>query len=568
MARPSLVQRIRALTEAADHAEGRVADELVQRARDVARRAEGRLAITGDATVVAVAGATGSGKSSTVNALAGTEVSAPGVRRPTTSHAVAAVFGATPATELLDWLDIRARHQIAPVEGSRGSRELVPKANSRAGSRTTLDGLVLLDLPDHDSTQATHRAEVDRLVDLVDMVIWVVDPQKYADAALHEQYLVPLARHAATMVVLLNQVDRLTPDERVAMTADLKRLLRAEGLGTVEVLGVSATTGEGLEAVRDRLAREVKAKLAATRRFAADVGAAATALRDACVGTGSPVAAVTAAQRSRLDAALATAAGVPVVTEAVGQAWRRRGGLATGWPVLAWIARFRPDPLRRLHLDRLGVGRRKPEIDPARVARTSLPATTSVQQARVDSAVRDLVDEVSDGLPRGWVTAVREASRRDAGRLPDRLDRAIATTDLDLERHRRWWQVVRVLQWLLVLVVVGGLGWLALDLVLAYLRLPPLPEMGWQLGGGYSIPVPTLMVLGGVGSGLVVAAVSRIGVEVGARRRSRRAESRLTRSVGAVTTELVVDPVNAELRRHGAAVELLDTAVRDSRALR
>ena len=58
-----------------------------------------------------------------------------------------------------------------------------------------LDGLVLLDLPDHDSTEIDHRMEVDRLVQLVDMLVWVVDPQKYADAAIHDRYLKPLAQH-------------------------------------------------------------------------------------------------------------------------------------------------------------------------------------------------------------------------------------------------------------------------------------------------------------------------------------------------------------------------------------
>ena len=62
---------------------------------------------------------------------------------------------------------------------------------------------------------------------------------------------------------------------------------------------------------------------------------------------------------NQLTTQVAIAAGVPVVTEAVGKAWRLRGGLATGWPVLAWVAKFKPDPLRRLHLDRLGVGRRR-----------------------------------------------------------------------------------------------------------------------------------------------------------------------------------------------------------------
>ena len=64
-----------------------------------------------------------------------------------------------------------------------------------------LDGLVLLDLPDHDSTELEHRMEVDRLVQLVDMLIWVVDPQKYADAALHDRYLKPLAKHAGVMMI-------------------------------------------------------------------------------------------------------------------------------------------------------------------------------------------------------------------------------------------------------------------------------------------------------------------------------------------------------------------------------
>ena len=73
-----------------------------------------------------------------------------------------------------------------------------------------LDGLVLLDLPDHDSTEVEHHVEVDRLVRMVDVMVWVLDPQKYADAALHERYLRPLASHAEVMVVTLNHVDELT----------------------------------------------------------------------------------------------------------------------------------------------------------------------------------------------------------------------------------------------------------------------------------------------------------------------------------------------------------------------
>ena len=196
--------------------------------------------------------------------------------------------------------------------------------------------------------------EVDRLVQLVDMLIWLVDPQKYADAALHERYLIPLAAHAEVMMIVLNQADRLSPADRDRCLADLRRLLESEGLGRVEVLAVSAVTGEGMEALRSRLARQIADKKVAARRLSADVAVAAQAL-----GQASGTTKITPLDRtsvSRLTTQVAIAAGVPVVTEAVGQAWRLRGGLATGWPVLSWIAKFKPDPLRRLHLDRLGRG--------------------------------------------------------------------------------------------------------------------------------------------------------------------------------------------------------------------
>ena len=56
------------------------------------------------------------------------------------------------------------------------------------------------------------------------------------------------------------------------------------------------------------------------------------------------------ADRERLVAALEEAGGVPRVVRAVDAAHRHRGALATGWPFVRWLRRFRPDPLRRLRL--------------------------------------------------------------------------------------------------------------------------------------------------------------------------------------------------------------------------
>ena len=524
----ALTDRVRALREAAEACEGRVSAEVVDEAYRVGLQVDRRLALSGGATVVALAGATGSGKSSTFNALTGSDLATVGVRRPTTSVSMAATWGEDAGEELLDWLQVRRRHVVG----------------ASAAGGPELDGLVLLDLPDHDSTAAEHRTEVDRLVALVDVLVWVVDPQKYADAALHERYLRPLAGHAAVMLVVLNQVDTLTPDARAACLRDLRRLLDAEGLGGVEVLGVSAATGEGLDALLARLGRVVAGKRAAAAPLAADVGAVATRLESAS-GT-EPAPELGRRTVQTLDAQLGEAAGVPVVTRAVDQAWRLRGGLATGWPVLAWVAKLKPDPLRRLRLG--GSLDRKEIASPTQTSRTSLPARSGVQQARVDTALRTLADEASTGLRRGWSDAVRATTRQSGAGLSDALDRAVATTDLDVDRHRRWWSAVRVLQWVLVAGVLVGLGWLGAAFLLAYLQLPPLPQVVW-----FRFPAPTVLVVGGVLAGLLVAALARIGVVVGAHRRARLARQRLLAAVTRVSQEQVLAPVRAELQRYETA---------------
>jgi GTP-binding protein EngB required for normal cell division len=367
---PALADRLAALREAVEVADGRLeVPELVE-ARVLLAKAGAREAL-GDATVVALAGATGSGKSTLFNALSGSEVSTPGVRRPTTGVAHATVWGGDddpthPSDRLLDWLQVPRRHRHPP--------------------EPALDGLVLLDLPDHDSVKLEHRLEVDRLVQLVDVLVWVLDPEKYADAAVHERYLVPLAGHAGVLLVVLNQVDRLDPAATRACLADLRGLLDREGLADTPLLAVSARTGTGLGELRADLARRVSARRAATDRLTADVRGVATALAAHCAAgpPGHPHggSGVGGAEREQLADALADAAGVPAVTAAVERSVRRNGTAATGWPLVRWTRKLRPDPLDRLHLGQ-GAG-----DDGAVVARTSLPAAGAVQRAGVTRAVR------------------------------------------------------------------------------------------------------------------------------------------------------------------------------------
>ncbi|MEJ7742513.1 MAG: GTPase [Nocardioidaceae bacterium] len=88
-----VAERLAGLESAVQAAQGRLDPQLVAEARGVVDRAGGRLKLSGEHTVVALAGATGSGKSSLFNALCGLDLAAVGVRRPTTSWALACSWG-------------------------------------------------------------------------------------------------------------------------------------------------------------------------------------------------------------------------------------------------------------------------------------------------------------------------------------------------------------------------------------------------------------------------------------------------------------------------------------------
>jgi GTPase Era involved in 16S rRNA processing len=523
-----LDERLRALDDAVAIADGRVDQELVSAARRVHERAGRRLGLGSEVTVAALAGATGSGKSSLFNAVAGVDLAEVGVTRPTTGEARACVWGEDSADHLLDWLGVTRRHRV-----DRSDQQL--------------DGLVLLDLPDHDSIELSHRLEVDRLVELVDLFVWVVDPQKYADAALHERYLRPRAGHAPVTVVVLNQVDRLDPSARLECASDLRRLLREDGLERVPVITTSAVSSVGLDDLREVLAERVAERRAAAERLAADVDAIVESLEVYC-GDGSGARVLERTDRARLADALGDAAGVGVVGDAVRRGHRREAGLETGWPFTRWLRRLRPHPLARLHLGSANPGG----------GRTSIAPATPVQRARVETVLLRTAQSLTAGLPEPWPARGRQIAAGLEGQLLAALDRTLAQSDVGGSRRPLWWGIVRSLQTLLAVAAVVGFLWLGLLFALEWLHVPrpPLPEVE-------RVPVPTLLLIGGIVAGLVLAAVSGQFARVGALRRQRAAERRLHERIAEVAEDLVIKPLQAEVGAHDDLCRALRRAARD-----
>ncbi|MDT9690280.1 GTPase [Streptomyces sp. P9(2023)] len=508
----SLRTRLDALHELVGLSRTRLAGDTLAEAGRVLDEAAARQRLSARHTVVAIAGPTGSGKSTLFNALAGVPVSETGLRRPTTSAPIALSWSEGSAG-LLDRLAVPGRLRRRPLAGGAADEDL--------------QGLVLIDLPDHDSAVTAHRDQVDRVLGLVDAVIWVVDPEKYADAALHERYLRPLAGHAEVTFVVLNQIDRLGTDASDLVLDDLRRLLDEDGMALGEhgepgatVLALSALTGEGVGELRELLGRFVTERTAPALRLSADVDAAAARLRPAYVSDGQ----TGLGERAREDfaARLAVAVGATAAGEAAERVWRRGAIRACGTP---WLRLYRWYERLRAH----GTA-----TDPRQQAPLEDELTA---RQRVEQAVRVVADDASRGLPAPWAQAVREAAARGADGLPEALDELTATIGDPAARPPRpaWWPAAVLAQVLMTFLQLFGALWL-LGQIVGVVEPGLLP--------------PVLIMLGGVVGGPLVEWACAAAVKGPARRYGQEAERKLREAAAACGRARVLDPISAELMRY------------------
>jgi GTP-binding protein EngB required for normal cell division len=642
-----LPARLASLTELTQIAAGRAgsdgfSQELVTDAETLLRRSGERMRMSASHTVVALAGGTGSGKSSLFNALAGSAFSPDGVMRPTTRHLHACVWGMEGVAPLLDWLSVQRRHRYA-------------RASALDEGEASLTGLLLLDLPDHDSVVSGSAAMVDRLVKLADMLVWVLDPLKYADASVHERYLVPLAGHAAVTTVVLNQADTLSPDQVADCAADLRRLLDTEGLLETPVLVTSATTGAGLDELRRTLAAAVAARRAASDRIAADIDALlerfavhvgdsvpgwlpssapaaqisttpavdatgaiasepgpasprsperppweqdgwvdsdpaenlgtmaqASSLpwpdatgNDPIPGTGldgpangrtggsgdwqpwqttaaptrpastsrppwedampggqggaapafNPVMYVPPGPAATLTSAFAKAAGVAAATETLNGARERRAVSYIGWPPGRLAARLRgAGPTSR----KLLVG--------------NAGDVAQAQRSDIDNAITVFADEVGGSLPEPWSRTVRAAARSRANEAQAAVGAAVALGLPARDKVIGWWRLIALVQWLLMLLTLGGLVWIVLILSQHGSHKSSSLVSDTSLVPWLAVMVVALLLLG-----WLIESWCQNMVVLAADRERQQANQAIMSRIAAVTSDLVLAPAGREL---------------------
>jgi GTP-binding protein EngB required for normal cell division len=520
---PSVHDRLDLLGEVVTLGRDRLPAGPLAAAADVRTRGTERTQRGDQVVVAALCGGTGSGKSSLFNELAGHALSATGVRRPVTAEPVAMVVGDEPGSgSVLDWLGVRRRHQVPERPG-------LPA------------GLVVVDLPDHDSVVVEHRQQVEAFVERVDVMVWVVDPLKYAQARLHDTYLARLAEHAEVVVVVMNRIDELSREEVDTCVADLRRLLDDEGLARAAVVGTSARTGRGVDELRALLAEQARRRTAMAQRISADVRDAAGEL---LAHTGPPV-----AGRLRTDGvvdALAGAAGVGRTADAAAEEYCSTGARHSRPVVSVLLAGLLALLLRPIR------GAREMFTRPGRVAEGPVTAALPMQHA-----LRSLVEPVAADLPVLWRDRLVAAAGGDSVALARAVGSAVDRVPLRPPR-RRWWGGMRVLLSVLELAAALGFVWLVLLALVRWLALPepPLPMVAGRL------PWPTALLVGGLlARGLAGLGRRRL-LRRGDDRHRRQVEAELRGAVEEVAEAEIVRPLREELDIHDLLRDILERLTR------
>jgi hypothetical protein len=414
----------------------------------------------------------------------------------------------------------------------------------------------------------------------VDAVCWVLDPEKYNDRVLHEDYLRPLAHHADRAVFVVNRRDVIGgPEQVAALTADLRRRLAADGISGRPVFVVAADPPDGpdrstgappwgspdpsvhgeLEELRAWLSERMRAKAVVTERIAADCGAAGAELARRA-GLDGPAASrplvggdARRAAGERAVAAARSAVDVDGVRRACQRRTRAEARAAGAGPLgrlLAWLARAR------------GGGERGPasarSIDPVAYARGWRGRSTL---SRTVNPVHDLLRGAAVAAPpalRATVMALAAPDRLEE-RLAAAIDGAVARASVDHARppRLRLWPLVGVLQTVATVVVAVGVLWY-LTLYLAGRAQADLPDLPTWRG----VPAPLLLLVGGVVAGWLLARA----LAASARRAGRRWADRLTGGLDRAVTREVEATMTEPLAELEAARSELLVRLSDLRA--
>ena len=149
-------------------------------------------ALEGRSLTMGLLGGTGVGKSTVMNALAGSPIASTSHRRPHTDRVL--IY----------------RHASVQIPPTLLATE-VPWEEITHGTETVKQ-VILCDLPDFDSLLGEHREQVLAFLEHLDLLVWVASPEKYADGRFYE-FLRFVPKAPQNFSFVLNKADLLFQGE-------------------------------------------------------------------------------------------------------------------------------------------------------------------------------------------------------------------------------------------------------------------------------------------------------------------------------------------------------------------
>lgn len=506
----TLPEGIVCLENALKAAQGHLDEDLLDAGTDLLTKVRARRAEGTEHTLVAFAGATGSGKSSLLNAVVGENLAHVAARRPTTA-APFAVSG-VPAPGLTHWLGIEQSAVASSLPSTPDSQ------------------LVLVDLPDIDSTQYGHREIARKVLERADLIVWIVDPQKYADSVWHDDYLGRFTEHGRTSLIAFNQIDRVEAHELPGVLHHLDELLALESFHA-QVIPTSAVTGQGIRTLQEAIGQVHDTKQAANRRLAADLRAYADGLGQAVESEdGSLRRPAPLGPFDDVAAALLESSGSNQLAEAAATSYTHRGQRKVAWLGTAWLHRGH-DPL----------------AEDADVEQKLVPHAQQTALAR--ARIHRYSSDACANLPRRWRRDVVASSEQRAGELASQTASLVSKTDLG-RKTPAWWMLAKIFQWIAGAAAVAGLAWLLVLWVTAafHIQFPEPVALG-------PVALPTVLLVGGLVLGWLGALTGRALLARGARRVATRVHEGVGRELTKKADTEVLTPLKVNVENYAAFVE-------------
>ena len=481
-----------------------------EEARRVLLEADERIGLTSSNYTLALVGGTGVGKSSLLNALAGTSVSDVSVLRPTTEDPVAWVRSDNldDVSELMEWLDIQ---------------------NVVAHESEDFRGVALLDLPDFDSVATEHKMTVDRLLPRLDAVIWVVDPQKYDDERLYE-YLRPRGRREAVVEIAINKIDLLSGAELEAVSADIRQRLAAVGVDPDGIHQLSAADGTGIQELIEVIRERAASKQVVLEKLELEMK---STIKDLAVGAGAEDFGRSPGPSPSVEKVTEGVLGVidpDGLSAQVANAHLSKARLVAG-SILT----------RLTGLFRLVSGSKRRTGDPVRYLRTW---RSRGDLSRATNALRDVYVDATGDVPArlraGVLESVEPAAIKDS--LTEAVDEAVISVSRDIEVSTPWtWRVLSFFQIVALIGLLGSVAWLLtiwlgpIDLIVGSVEV-------WLLG---EVPTPIALLVGSLILSLLVGGLVRLAAIWRGKRAARRVELALRQVVDAHVADHGLQRLNA-----------------------